>query len=83
MSAGGGEDNLKLEIVMHHLHGSIQSMERIVHKARSFKAAESWTLQQYRGMTADERIAAARELQRRFYGPNSPDVRESCRKATR
>jgi len=55
-------------------------MERIVYKARSFKDAESWTLRQYRSMTPDERIAAARELQRRFYGSACPDVREACRK---
>jgi hypothetical protein len=51
-------------------------MERIVHKARSFKEADEWDKRQHQQMTPDERFAIARELQRRVFGPNPPDVRE-------
>jgi hypothetical protein len=56
-------------------------MERVAKKFSNFKEAEEWTIRQYREMTPDERLAAARELQRRFFGPNQPDIREWHRRA--
>lgn len=55
-------------------------MERIVHKARSFEEAAEYDVRQQLAMTPQERVDAARELQRRFYGP-SPDIRE-CHKTS-
>jgi hypothetical protein len=50
-------------------------MIRVAKKSRSFEAAEQWNLQQYREMSPNERIAVARALQRKVFGPNAPDVR--------
>jgi hypothetical protein len=54
-------------------------MDRTVNKSRNFKEADEWTKRQYREMTPDQRLAVARELQRRVYGPNPPDIRECHR----
>lgn len=51
-------------------------MERIVHKTRNFKKAAEWDVMQQLQMTVEERQEAAKELQRRVYGANVPDVRE-------
>ena len=51
-------------------------MERVVHKTTSFEEAEDWDVRQQLAMTPQERILAARELQRRFYGPNPIGLRE-------
>ncbi|MFO7900264.1 MAG: hypothetical protein R6V58_14535 [Planctomycetota bacterium] len=51
-------------------------MHRIVHKARSFEEAAEHDVRQQLAMTPRERVDAARELQRRFYGPPK-DIRES------
>ena len=56
-------------------------MDRIVNISRTFKEADEWTKRQYREMTPNERIKVARELQRKVYGPNPPDVRECHRAA--
>jgi len=56
-------------------------MDRTANKSRNFKEADEWTKRQYREMTPNERIAVSRELQRKAYGPNPPDVRESHRAA--
>ncbi|MGF1655510.1 MAG: hypothetical protein ACFCU3_00880 [Verrucomicrobiales bacterium] len=54
-------------------------IERIVHKSKSFEEAKQWELQQYRSMTHQELIAAARVLQRRAFGSEEvPDVRAAC-----
>jgi hypothetical protein len=51
-------------------------VERIVHKARSFREADAWDISQHRAMTPNERMRAAREIRERvFPGPN-PDIRE-------
>jgi hypothetical protein len=57
-------------------------MIRIGKKSRSFEEAERWNLQQYREMTPNERIAVARALQRKVFGPNPPDVR-ACHQAAK
>jgi len=49
--------------------------ERIVHKARDFRAAAEWDVVQQTRMTPRERRLAARELKVRVYGPNAKDVR--------
>ncbi len=50
-----------------------------VHIARSFEEADAWDVQQQLAMTPEERQAAARELERRVYGDDCPDTRESER----
>ena len=51
-------------------------MERVVHKSRSFEEAARWDVQQQIAMSPQERIRAARELQRRAYGSQVKDIRE-------
>lgn len=55
-------------------------MERIVHKARSFKAADEWDIRQHVELSPRERQQIARELKRRVYGTAVPDVRACHRK---
>ena len=54
-------------------------MERTVHKARGFRAAEEWDIAQQIRMTPRERWSAARRLKDRFYGRTAKDVR-ACHK---
>jgi hypothetical protein len=54
-------------------------ISREVHISKSFREADEWTKSQYRQMTPAERIEAGRELQRRFFGTQQPDVRKACR----
>jgi hypothetical protein len=58
-------------------------LTREAHKSTSFKEADEWTKRQYRAMSCDERIQAARLLQRRVFGANPPDVREACLKKSK
>jgi hypothetical protein len=51
-------------------------MKRILHKAKDFKEAEEWDILQEVQMTPDERQEAAKELAKRVYGTDTPDVRE-------
>ena len=46
-----------------------RSMERVAHKSKSFKEADEWDVRQQLAMTPQQRIDAARALQRRVYGP--------------
>jgi hypothetical protein len=50
-------------------------MERTIHKARSFRDAAAWDIQQQVQMTPRERWLAARQLRERVFGPNPKDVR--------
>ena len=52
-------------------------MKRILNRAKNKSEAEKWDIMQQLKMTPEERIAISRELRRRFYGKNVPDVRES------
>jgi hypothetical protein len=52
-------------------------MERIVNKAKDYKEAEKWDIIQQIKMTPEQRQQIAKELKRRFYGDNTPDVRTS------
>lgn len=50
-------------------------MERVVHKAKTFRDADQWDRTQRMAMTIRERTAIAAELKRRVYGETQPDVR--------
>jgi hypothetical protein len=54
-------------------------MERVVHKAKNFEHARRWDVAQQLAMTPEERQAVARELKRRAFGGENPDVREAER----
>jgi len=54
-------------------------MERIFNKAKNHDEARKWDILQQINMTPEQRQKAARELKRKFYGNNVPDVR-ACRK---
>jgi len=54
-------------------------MKRIVHKSKNYEDAKWWDIKQQKEMTSEERQAAAKELKRRVYGENPPDVREAER----
>lgn len=55
-------------------------LERVVHKSRSFAEADAWDIAQQLSLTPEQRQAIARELKRRFWGDNRPDVRASREK---
>jgi exonuclease III len=55
-------------------------MERIVHKSKSFKDAESWDIQQQISMTPEERQKAAKFLKEKYYGKKVPDIRKFKKK---
>ena len=42
-------------------------MKKILHISKNFKEAEEWDVMQQINMTPQERIDAARELQKRYY----------------
>ena len=50
-------------------------MERVIHKAKSFKEADEWDIQQQIAMTPEQRLRAAKELRDRVYPANPKDVR--------
>jgi len=50
-------------------------MERILNKAKNNKEAEKWDILQQIIMSPDERMNVAKELKKKFYGNNPPDVR--------
>jgi len=50
-------------------------MERILNKAKNNKEAEQWDILQQIRMSPKERMKVAKELKKRYYGNNSPDVR--------
>jgi len=50
-------------------------MDRIVNKARGFKAAQRWDIEQQTRMTPRERWSVARQLRQRTYGHKTKDVR--------
>jgi len=52
-------------------------IEPVVHKAQSFADADDWDVLQNIRMTPEERRRAARELRRRAYGNDCPDVRDA------
>lgn len=54
-------------------------MEPIIHKAKNFREAEAWDIEQQIRMTPEERQKIARQLRERYYGENLPDVRDKNR----
>jgi hypothetical protein len=56
------------------------TLKRILHKAKDFREAEEWDILQAVQMTPDERQEAAKELVKRVYGTDTPDVREGHKK---
>jgi hypothetical protein len=54
-------------------------MQRTVHKARSFREAAAWDIEQQTRMTPNERRDVALQLRLRVYGTQSKDVR-ACHK---
>jgi hypothetical protein len=52
-------------------------MEKVIHKAKDHKEAREYDIKQIISLTPEERQKIVRELQRRNYGENCPDVRES------
>jgi hypothetical protein len=50
-------------------------IERVVRIANSHREADALDVQQQVAMSADERRAIVRELQRRVYGPRLPPLR--------
>ena len=55
-------------------------MERVVHKAQSFKEADAWDRRQQLSMPPQQRIRVARVLQQRVFGP--PKAIRACPKIT-
>ena len=51
-------------------------MDRVAFKTNSFEESEKYDREQQRRMTPDQRLAAARILQQRYYGKNVKDIRE-------
>jgi hypothetical protein len=50
-----------------------------LHISFNFRDAEGWDVLQHIQMTPDQRQEIARELRRRVYGDQAPDVREAHR----
>jgi hypothetical protein len=55
-------------------------IERLVHVSHSHREAHEWDVEQQIRMTPEQRQRIARELRRRVYGANRPDVRAAYRK---
>lgn len=53
-------------------------VDRVVNKARNFRAAAEWDIEQHIRLSPRERQAIARQLRQRVYGRKVKDVRE-CR----
>lgn len=50
-------------------------MERVVNKAKGFKEADEWDVQQQVAMTPEQRLRASRILRNRVYPSDAKDVR--------
>lgn len=55
---------------MRRLHGAVKVF-------KSHKEQEDWDIQYYIRLTPRERQRIARELRRRYYGVQTPSIRES------
>jgi len=55
-------------------------MQRVVHKSKSFEEADENDIRQQLAMTSQERVDAARALQRRVFG-RGKDIR-ACHKSS-
>lgn len=52
-------------------------MKRIFNKAKDYEGAEEWDIQQQVKMSPEERQLISKELKKKAYGNNSPDVRDN------
>jgi len=52
-------------------------VDPVVHVAHSFEEARAWEIEQEIRLTPAERQAIAKALRDRFYGAESPDVRDA------
>lgn len=53
------------------------TVERVFNKAKNHDEALKWDILQQINMTPEQRQKVARELKRKFYGDNIPDIKES------
>ena len=51
-------------------------MERVFRKFSAFKESEQQDIHYYINLSVNERQAIARELNRRAFGDNTPDIRQ-------
>ena len=54
-------------------------VERIFHKAKNYKEAEEWDIQQQIKMSHEERQMVSKVLRERVYGKDTLDVRKAHR----
>jgi hypothetical protein len=54
-------------------------MKRTVNKANNHKEAEEWDIAQQVRMRPEERQKIAKELKKKFYGINNPDVKQKTK----
>jgi len=52
-------------------------LARVVHKSHSFVEADEWDGAQQIRLSPEQRQAIARELKRRCWGDNPPDIRSA------
>lgn len=52
-------------------------MKRVYHKSKDYQEAENWDILQHIRMTPEERQEAAKELRKRVYGENAPDIKQA------
>jgi hypothetical protein len=50
-------------------------LKRVVHIAKNQDEARQWDIRQSTGMTPEERQHVVKELKRKTYGKDAPDVR--------
>lgn len=53
------------------------TVERVFNKAKNYDEALKWDILQQINMTPEQRQKVARELKRKFYGDNIPDIKGS------
>jgi hypothetical protein len=54
-------------------------MERIFKKAKNYKEAQEWDVEQNLRMTPEQRQDVSKELRERVYGKETVDIRDSVR----
>ena len=59
---------------------TINSVERIVKRSRTFREADRWDIQQNLALTPEQRIQIAHALRKRAYPGKAKDIRE-CHRA--
>jgi len=54
-------------------------MERIFKKAKNYKEAQEWDIEQNLRMTPEQRQDVAKELRERVYGKETVDIKDSIK----